>query len=268
MPDFCMWSFSAICSAWVGLETQRCCILLAHTVNEGAAVVSLWRCPNVDLCSGIWWRHQPIPKEALSVSQLFQNQHWCQEWWNHRKSGAGSMSAAYDQLCGSTVGPDTWRTILGTNVCSFWCVCLCDCACEVLYCYILAGNRWSALGQHHDHTGHTLFINLCFHIGGLPFHSWSMLCDLEKMLQSRSCRADRMDTSFTSISALSLVTIQSLERHRCELNPQSHNSQIKSQQKIAYCEWLWCVLYTAVQLTIYVWFSLPYTRLLLWCMRI
>ena len=30
-------------------------------------------CPNVDLCPGIWWRHQPIPKEALSVSQ-FQTQ--------------------------------------------------------------------------------------------------------------------------------------------------------------------------------------------------
>ena len=56
-------------------------------------------------------------------------------------------------------------------------------------------------------------------------HAVRLAKNAERILQI----ADRMDTSFTSILVLSLVTIQSLERHRCELNPQSYHDQKPSK---------------------------------------
>ena len=94
------------------------------------------------------------------------------------------MSAAYDQLCGSTAGPDTWRRISETNVfmlmrVSVW---LCMWGTVLLHtCWESEIGTWTTSWSHRTYS-----IYLCFHSEGLSFQPWSMLCE-QKMLQSGSC---------------------------------------------------------------------------------
>ena len=106
-------------------------------------------------------------------------------------------------------------------------------------CWESVIGTWTTSWSHRTYS-----VYLCFDIGVLVHAVRFAKNAAEQILQI----ADRMDTSFTSILVLSLVTIQSLERHRCELNPQSYHDQKPSKDCILWiiviCSVLSCTQFT------------------------